>query len=178
VGLFGKDKITELHAVSECIGQVLKSTQKAWPEIKSRLDAPLIGATDLDDTWSPFEFSLALVSLQVQGLGNMMPAEQAHRVRSFIFGFFQNSQYSEQAVPIFTAYVQAWQQALGRSENPLDGLAALLHRRLRCKTTTTLGESEYISPLALMAISELLMEHGKLGWWKALLSEYRLVPDR
>jgi hypothetical protein len=175
MGLFGKKKITEQEAVANCLDGIFQNAQQKWPEIKARLADRLIGATDLDDDWSSLEFAMAIVALQAQGLENMMPPDQAQRVRHLILTFFEDCDFAEQAGPVLRAYDSAWGESLRRNEMPFSGAAALLHKQLSC--TTTIGDGKYVSPLAIAAISELFVQFGFLGWWKWLMTNYRLVPD-
>lgn len=175
MALFGKKKLSEIEAAGQFVIMVTKGVQQHWPEIASELKGVLQAEDSIsDDQYAGFEFALAVIAVQIQALPNLLPAEQASRVREYVMQCISSPELEEYPREAIQEYQNAWDQTLQRGEPPFYGIASVLFDKLDCRSTVEFGEARFKSPLLLMALSEKVVTFGG-PWWKTLTQEYELV---
>jgi len=89
--MFGKKSIKEAEAARRFIDEFLPSSLQAWPQICEKLEPTDSSFRDLGkDRAAAFEFALALLSIQMRALNNLLPADQAKRIEQHIFAVIRN----------------------------------------------------------------------------------------
>ena len=176
MGLFGKKKLSEMEAAGQFVLMVIKGVQQHWREIANELKGMFQAEDSISDgQYSGFEFALAVVATQIQALPNLLPSDQASRIREYVIQCISSpemGQYPRQAIQ---EYQNAWDQSLEQAEPPFYGIASVLFDKLECRSTVKLGYASFKDPLILMCLSEKIVTFGG-PWWKTVTQEYKLVP--
>jgi len=176
MGLFGKERVSEAEAAAVFVGSILLSVQKNWPQITSQFTPFLRRVPEhLNSEWSQYEFALASIALQIQALPNLLPPDQAERVRSFVFACLAAPELGSEPLEVIELYENAWKAAIAAAEPPC--LAPVLYERLQLRDYTapvTLGKAQFVSPLLLAAMEGAITYHGG-PWWKSYLAEHKLA---
>lgn len=128
-----------------------------------------------DQQYAGFEFMLAVIACQTQALPNLLPTDQAQRIRKHIMQCLSSPELGNYPSETIHEYQIAWDRSLQQGEPPYFGIAAILFDKLECKSTVKLGDASFKSPLLLMALSEKIVTFGG-PWWKTVTKKYRLVP--
>ncbi len=176
MGLFGKKKLQEIEAASQFVLMVTKDVQRHWSEIANELK-DMFQAEDsmADDQYAGFEFVLAVIACQIQALPNLLPADQASRIREHVMQCISSPELGEYPREAIHEYQNAWDQSLQQCEPPFNGIASVLFDKLEFQSTVELGGASFKSPLLLMALSEKIVTFGG-PWWKTVTQKYKLVP--
>lgn len=177
MGLFGKEKLSEIEVAGQFVVMVAKGAQQRWPEIANDLKDMFNTEDSIsgDVRYACFEFVLAVISLQIQALPNLLPADQAHRIRQYIIQCISSPELGDYPSETIEEYQNAWNQSLQQGEPPFYGIVSVLFDKLECQSTVELGDASLKSPLLLMALSEKIVTFGG-PWWKNITQKYRLVP--
>lgn len=171
--LVDERKITEAEAVGRCVEEIADAVEANSPEIRRAIESlPL--CPRLDDDRSLFEFTLAVLAIQLQGHENRMPAEQAERVRDLMHELCAGVGKGEAAATL-ALHDHAWRGALHNAEIPTLGLARTLYDRLGFPPVPGSGTFHHRDPQAVQALASLLVRYGELGWWKDFLLAWTLV---
>jgi hypothetical protein len=176
MGIFGKKRLTEIEAAGQFVLMVTKGVQQQWPQIVKELQG-IFQAEDAisDDQYASFEFVLAVIACQIQALPNLLPADQASRIREYVMQCISSPELREYPREALQEYQSAWDQSLQQGEPPFYGIASVLFDKLECRNTVELGGAKFKSPLLLMALSEKIVTFGG-PWWKTVTQGYNLVP--
>jgi hypothetical protein len=120
--------VTEQQAASDFVRCMLEESARAWPSTYEALKESLGDRFVVEDEkMASFYWSLAAISLGLQGLTNTLPAEQARRIENWIF-IDMNDQW---AIDEVKQYEAAYQKGLVERLDPLGGIIGrLLHRWL------------------------------------------------
>ena len=176
MGLHGEKKLSEFEAAVMFGLMITKGVKQHWPEIASELKGMLlIEDSFLDDQYASFEFGLAVIANQIQALPNLLPADQASRVREYVMQCISSPELGEYPREAIQEYQNAWDQALEQLEPPFSGIASVLYDKLGYRSAVELGKTRFKDPLFLMALSEKVLYFGG-PWWKTVTEEYTLVP--
>lgn len=175
MSLFGKKKLSEIEAAGQFVIMITKDVQQHWPEIARELKGILQAEDSIsDDQYAGFEYVLAVIAVQIQALPNLLPADQASRIREYIMQCISSPELEAYLREAIQEYQNAWNQTLQRGEPPFYGIESLLFDKLMCRCAVELGEARFKSPLLFMALSEKVVTFGG-PWWKTLVHEYKLV---
>jgi hypothetical protein len=169
-------KLPEVEAVGQFVMMVMKGVQHQWPEIAAELTKMLRLKDPIsDEHHAGLEFALAVIATQIQALPNLLPANQANRIREYIMKCISSPELASYPREAIQEYQDAWDKCLQRNESPIDGIASVLFDKLRCSSTVEMGNAKFKSPHLLMALSEKVVTFGG-RWWKNIAKEYELVP--
>jgi hypothetical protein len=129
----------------------------------------------LDDQFAPFEFALAVMVTQMQALPNLLPPEQAARLRSQIMECLCSDEtvgtYPKEAIE---EYQSAWDRSLQVAEPPHFGIASVLWDKLGGSEAVSIDEASFRNPITLTALGGAVIMFGG-AFWKEAISQYRFV---
>jgi hypothetical protein len=163
-----KEKVTEGEAVVQCLDEVAAAMRQSWPVILHKLWALPVQPAPLDTLGTESELVLAVMAVQIQGLENKMPADQALRISNLTLELCSRGPSGEPLGDLFVEYDRAWKRSLAHAEVPTLGIARLLYDRL--------GFPPPRNEQTVWALAEILVEHGCLKWWKDFLAVADLEP--
>src|SRR3989338_6226824 len=173
---FKKHKLTEREVAGQFVLVVMKGVRERWPEIAKQLKELFSEESSIFTNQSaPVEFSLAVVASQIQALPNLLPSDQANRIRDYILKCVSSSELEEYPREAIQEYQNAWDRSLKKAEPPFYGIASVLYDKLGCQSITKQGNEKFKSPLLLMALSEKVVTFGG-PWWKNAILENEIVP--
>jgi hypothetical protein len=175
MGIFGKKKLSEIQSAGQFVLMVTKGVQHNWPEIAKELNI-LLEAEDTisDDKFAGFEFTLAVIAIQLQALPNLLPSDQANRIREYVIQCISSPDLKSYPRETIQEYQSVWDKSLQQGEPPFYGISSLLLNKLECRSVVKLGGSSFNDPLLLDALSEKVITFGG-PWWKTVTQEYKLV---
>lgn len=173
--LFGKKKMSENEAAGQFVFMTIDSVQKQWPDIVNDLKNIIpFEESILEDHNAVFEFVLAVIATQLQALPNLLPTDQANRIRNIILQCISSPELGTYPYVAIQAYQNAWDQSLQQLENPGTAIASVLFDKLGIRSRPLLGVT-CKSPLILMALTEKV--YCCIGpFWKNLTQKYKLIP--
>ena len=177
MGLFGKKKLSEIQSAGQFVLMVTKNVQHNWPEIAKDLNSILMlhaENTISDDHLAGFEFALAVIATQLQALPNLLPSDQANRIRDHVMQCISSPDLGSYPREVIQEYQNAWDQSIQEGEPPFYGIASVLFDKLECRSVVKLGGSSFNDPLLLDALSEKVVTFGG-PWWKTVTQKYKLV---
>ena len=128
-----------------------------------------------DDQYASYEFLLAVIASQIQALPNLLPLDQASRIREYVMQCISSPDVGSYPCDTIEEYQRAWDQSLQQGEPPFYGIASVLFDKLDCRSIMEIGKARFKSPLILMVLSEKIVTFGG-PWWKTVTQEYTLVP--
>jgi hypothetical protein len=139
MGLFGKKKLSEIEVAGQFVLVVTKGVQRHWPEIVNELKS-ILQAEDFisDDRYASFEFALAVIASQIQALPNLLPSDQARRIREYVMQCLSSPELGSYPREAIQEYQNAWNQSLQQGEPPFYGIASVLFEKLECRSTMEL----------------------------------------
>ena len=174
--LFGKKKVSETTIAGQFVFYVCHGVEESWPKIAEELRELFRGdASVLDDQDAPFEFALAVVSIQMQALPNLLSADQAARIRSHIVSCLcSDDKLGTYPAEAIDEYQAAWDRSLQVPEPGFDGIASVLFDKLGCLDKVSIGKASFKSPTMLMALGSAVVTLGG-PFWKEAVSQYRIV---
>lgn len=176
MGLFGKEKLSEVEAAGMFVISILRPIQQEWPGVAAELTRMLQLAQPLPtDQYAAFEFALAVIALEIQAIPNLLPPSQASRIREYVLRGLSSPDLGSYPLGALHEYQNAWNQSLQEAELPCYGIASVLFDKLSCQSTVKLGDAKFKDPLLLMALSEKFVIFGG-AWWKKAIQRYKLVP--
>lgn len=175
--LFGKPKLSEAETAAQVVMSLFRMLPESWPSIADGL-RPMLGddASVLDDNVAAYEFALAALTSQLQTLPNLLPADQARRIRGHVLECLATEELGTYPQKTIAEYQQAWDASLRAKEPPHNGIASVLFDRLGCSGSLALGESKIKHPLVLMSLGAAVLQYGSIPAWKTLASKFNLVP--
>jgi hypothetical protein len=170
MGLFGKEKLSEVEAAGQFVISMVKPIQKEWSGIAAELTQMLQLKQPIStDRYAAFEFALAVIALEIQALPNLLPATQAGRIREHVLGCISSPDLGSYPREAIHEYQNAW------NKSTQEGVASVLFDKLGCQSIVELGQARFKDPLLLIALSERVLTFGG-GWWKNAIQRYTLVP--
>jgi len=174
--LFGKEKLREIEAAGQFVLMVTKGVQQHWSTFANELKGMFQAENSVsDDQYDSFEFVLAVIACQIQALPNLLPADQASRIRENVMQCISSPDLGECPREAVQEYQNAWDQSLQQSEPPFFGIASVLFDKLGCQSDLEIGGASFKDPLILMALGEKIITFGG-PWWKTVTQKYKLVP--
>ena len=175
MGLFGKPTISEKDAAGRFVLSILRGVRETWPQITGQFSPFLDSdAEQLQSPWAQFEFGVASIAIQIQALQNLLPTDQARRVRGYIVACLSAPDLGSVPVESLAAYERAWLDAPEQGEMPFNAVASVLYDHLGLDCSVTVGGARLKDPLLIMAMGGAVTTFGG-PWWKSLISKYRLV---
>lgn len=170
-----KPEVRESEALILCVQEVWLSIGLRWSGIRRELEACPLPPGALEGAQAPYELMLGAMGLQIQSLEELLPAEQANRVRSLLLTHFASEQ-GRGAVSLVESHEAAWRDALARRQAASLGPALLIARRLGYATPSE-RHPDFATDPVLQGLSQALDRYGDPDWWRRLLMTARLVPD-
>lgn len=175
---FSKGTISEVSAAGTFVSDIMSRVRSEWTTIIGELE-PILEDTDrrtLNDNWATYEFALAALTMEAQAMQNLLPPDQARRVREHILRALDAPDLDGAGVEAFRSYEAAWRQGVERNELPFDPVVSLLFDRIGLKGAVTLSGARFKDPLLLTALAGALTMPGR-AWWKSTLAQYRIVKE-
>ncbi len=174
MGICKKKQLSEVEAAGQFVLTICRDVQQQWPQIVEDLKWVSVHALPKDQ-FAAYEFTLAVIAVQIQALPNLFPIQQATRLREYILRCISLSELGSYSRDIMQEYQNVWDESLQRLEIPLHGIAATLFDRLGCQRYMEFQGMTFKSPIFLMALSEKLT----MPWpfcWKEVAEDYVLIP--
>lgn len=176
MALFGKDKIPESEAAKGFVSHIAIHFQQHWPETANELIKVFPSENSIfDNENTPTEFFLAIIAVQIQALSNLLPNDQAMRIREYIMQGISYPALGKYPRKAIQEYQTAWDHALQKNEDPSIAVAAVLFDKIGCKSTHQSGKASFKSPILLTLLSSAIVSFGG-PWWKAVTQKFKLVP--
>jgi hypothetical protein len=176
MGFLGKKKIKEIEAAGQFVMAIMRGVQEYWPSVAQELNQLFQSDEAIsEDQHAGFEFSLAVISSQIQALPNLLNKQQADRIREYILQCISSPELGSYPRDAIEDYQTAWDASLKEGEPPFYGISAVLFDKLGCEDSVEIGGNRFKDPLLLMALSEKVVTFGG-PWWKNMLQEYEIVP--
>ena len=176
MGLFGNKKLSEVEAAGQFVLMVSRNAQQHWPSFAKELNTVLNEGARIPDTQqAAFEFVLAVIATQIQALPNLLPSDQASRVREHVMRCISSPDLGSYPRETIQEYQNVLDQSLKQNALPFDSVASALFDKLGLQAGTKVGNFKFKSPLLLMALSEKVVAFGG-PWWKTVAQQYKLVP--
>jgi len=176
MGLFCKEKLSEVEAAGQFVISIVKPIQQEWSKVAVELTRMLeLQEPVSTDQSAAFEFALAVIALQIQALPNLLSPAQAGRIREYVMQCISSADLGSYPREAIDAYQSAWNQCLQQGERPFDGIASVLFDKLGCQSSVEVGKAKFKDPLLIMALSEKVITFGG-AWWKNAIQRYKLVP--
>lgn len=178
-------KISERTAVASTVPAYFSLIEKHWPALKKKLLEQLGAAGEGRlvfhvPSMAPIDLVLALIALDLQALPNIFPSDQAKRIHDHVLTFMETQTkegtYAREEVEL---YEEEWKKSLADSTflRPWDAIAVrLLQRWLYGKEVIEVLDQKFVSPLLIMAVSEMLLKLS--GAWEMLTQHCTVVLDR
>ena len=173
--LFGKKKLSEIEVAGQFVLMVFKGVQQQWPKIANDLKSMFQEENFLtDNQYDSYEFALAVIATQIQALPNLLPSEQANRIREYIMQGISSPDLEGYPREAIQEYQNAWDQSIQQVEPPYS-ISSILFDKLECQSTIEVGGEKFKNPVLLMALFEKIVTFGG-PWWKNIIKEYELFP--
>ena len=170
-----KPEVREGEALILCVQEVWLSIGLRWSGIRRELEALPLPPGALAGAQAPYELMLAAMGLQIHSLEDLLPVDQAGRVRDLLLAHLASEQ-GRGAVSLIESYEAAWRDALARRQAASLGPALLIARRLGYATPSE-RHPDFATDPVLQGLSQVLEHYGDPDWWRRLLMTARLVPD-
>ncbi len=170
-----RQKLAEGAAAAQFSMSVLEQAKKHWPQISHeltellRLEEPLAS-----DDWAGYDFALAAMAVGMQALPNLLPTDQAARIREYVLQSISAPELGTYPRDTVQEYQRAWDELLSNNEPPHYGVASVLYDKLKCDSVVDIKPEKLKDPLLLMALAEKVIECDA-GWWKRAVECYDLV---
>ena len=82
---FVRENISELQAAGQFVVSIVNSIQHDWSSVAAELTQMLHLKQPIStDPYAAFEFSLAVLGVEIQALPNLLSTEQAIRIREYV----------------------------------------------------------------------------------------------
>lgn len=167
-----KKKLSEVEAAGKFVLTITKNVQKQWSIICNELlhDEIIHNNQQVD-----FDFTLAIIATQIQALPNLLPEDQAIRIRKYVIQCLSAPELGSYPRDTILRYEFAWDKSLIEGEPPIYGIASVLFDKLGCQSVVEIGNGRFKSPLLIMALSEKIVKLGG-SWWKNAIQHYQIEP--
>jgi len=178
MGLSGKKELSEIEAAGQFVLWVCESVKQQWPKISNEINTMFkeIGIEDAlsEENLDAFEFILAVTAIQVQALPNLLPSDQALRIREIIIQCISSPDLGSYPRETIEEYQSAWDQSPQQGNRPWDGIASVLYDKLDFRSNVKLGSTNIKNPFVLMALGEKVLKFGG-PYWKTVTEKCELV---
>ncbi len=169
-----KPRVSELNIAGQFVRHFFQSVQSSWPDIRKDLSGVLgEDAATLDGEIAPFEFVIAAIAVQIQALANLLPPDQAARIRDHVIRCLCSDELGTYPSDAIDEYQAAWDESLRMPEPPYHGIASVLYEKLGCSGTTSVGGTVFKSPITIMALGAEIIYFGG-PFWKTAVSKYTI----
>lgn len=168
MGQFGENKMTESEAARAFVAGLMKSVQQHWPDISSALKA-VSDLASLDDPGASFEFFIAVMATQLQGLQNFLKADQANRIEQHLIRCISAPGLDSYPEDTIQEYQRAWERAATNGRDPIDGITSLLCDKLGYRSED--GHDNATIPMVVLTRYIVIF-----CYFKDMIQEYKLVP--
>jgi hypothetical protein len=149
MGLFGKKKLSEIEAAGQFVLIVTRGAKQRWPEIANELKDMFQAEDSIsDDQYASFEFVLAVIATQIQAIPNLLPSDQARRIREYVMQCISSPDLGAYPRETIQEYQNAWDESLQQSQPPFYAIASLLFDKLDCRSTVELGNPSFKDPFS------------------------------
>lgn len=173
--LFGKKKLSEIEVAGQFVLMVFKGVQQQWPKIANDLKSMFQEENSLtDNQYDSYEFALAVIATQIQALSNLLPSEQANRIREYIMQGISAPDLGEYPRETIQEYQNAWDQSIREGEPPYS-ISSILFYKLECQSAVEVRGEKFQNPILLAALFEKIVTFCG-PWWKNIIKEYELIP--
>jgi len=171
MAFWGKDKLKESDAAKGFVSYIAEHFQNDWKETANKLKT-IFPSGDLifNDGRTPTEFFFAVVAVQTQALHNLLPTDQANRIREYIIEGISHPELGEYPRQVIQEYQIAWNRSLQRHENPSIAIADVLWGKIAGDSTDSIN-----GPLHLTILSSTIVNFCGF-WWKACTNKFKIVP--
>ncbi|MDP1788615.1 hypothetical protein [Nitrosomonas sp.] len=167
MGLFGKNKMTESEVARAFVVGLMESVQQHWPDISRDLKA-VSDLASLDDPEASFEFFIAVMATQLQGLQNFLKADQANRIEQHLIRCISAPGLDSYPKDTIQEYRRAWDRTASNGRDPIDGITSLL-----CDKLGYGSEGGHDNTTILMIV--LTQYIVTFCYFKNMIQEYKLV---
>jgi hypothetical protein len=175
-GICQQEKLSDVQAAGQFVVSIVKTIQHEWSNIATEITRMLLLKEPISTgPYAAFEFALAVLAVEVQALPNLLSAEQAVRIREYVFRCISSTDLGSYPRDAISEYQSAWDRCIQQGELPFDGMASILYDKLECQRVVEFAHAKLKDPLPLMALSERMIKLGG-GWWKNAVQRYTLVP--
>ena len=117
MGLFGKEKLSEVEVAGQFVISIMKPIQQEWPKVAAELTRMLQLKQPIStDQYAAFEFAIAVIALQIQALPNLLPPAQAGRIREHVMQCISSPDLGSYPREAIDAYQSAWNQCLQQGD--------------------------------------------------------------
>ena len=168
---FGKKKLKEVDVAKHFSELVMQRVKISWPldsvKIQTMVDNEYIISSDSN---ACVYFGIAVLTAHMQAMNNILPKEQATRMRGYIL-----SNYPWNYREVVQLYEKKWDECLNLDELPFIGIASVLYEKVvSCAALTNdSGSPKNLFLLQILA-DTIIFCCGP--WWKKLVEEFDIVP--
>lgn len=160
---------TEADAAIEFSFAIIQQVPPEWPGLCNALvQYDPVFATLGENVHASFAFALAVFSVQMRALPNVLKADQAQRIRSIVV------QCLDDPERVLGMYDAEWDKAVSHAQSPFNAIAAVLYARLGLSSRVTVEGKQFLCPVLLLALSQVLVKFGG-AWWKQYVAEHEIV---
>lgn len=175
MGFFGKTKKSELEAATAFVLTFFEHGQAHWPSIRADLQIldPQFAILAKDKV-AAYELTLAAIASHLHAVENLLPADQASRVRAHVLECLSRASTSNYPREAIAEYDAAWDNSLSQVEPPFIGVASVLYDKLRLSSSVSVGTAVFKNPYVTMALGGAVVQFAG-PWWKNYVETYRIV---
>jgi hypothetical protein len=160
---------TEADAATEFTMAIIQQVPPEWPSLcKALVQYDPVFATLGENIHASYAFALAVFSVQMRALPNVLKADQAQRIRSIVVQCLHDPER------VLGMYDTEWDKAVSQAQSPLNAIAAVLYARLGLSRRITMEGREYLCPTLLLVLSGVVVKFGG-AWWKQYVAEHEIV---
>jgi hypothetical protein len=170
----GKKQLSEPEVANEFVLMIWRDIQQKWPQIIEDLRWLSVDVSPKDQS-AVYEFTLAVVAVQIQALPNLFPIAQAARLREYILQCISPSGSGSYPRDTIQGYQSAWDESLQRLEIPLYGIASVLFDKREWKKDMEFQGTIFKDPLVLDMLAIELFQLRPF-WWKKVAEDYTIIP--
>jgi hypothetical protein len=173
-----KGNYSEVKAAGEFVTWVCQNVKQRWPRIADELNATFkeFGVEDRISNPKDYEleFLLAIIAIGIQPLPNLLPSDQAIRIRKQIIQCISSPELGSYPNKTIEEYQNAWDQSAQQGNRPWDGISSVLYHKLEFKSTVQMESTKVINPSVILALTEKVFPFcGK--WWKNFTQQNSIV---
>ena len=105
---------------------------------------------------------MALIAVQMQALPNLLPSQQAVRLKTYILEgiSFESEYWTTLYRELIKEYDSTWQVALSKQQPPHESIGSLLYDQFNCEQKITFEGKKFKSPLTVSALGMMTIVGG------------------
>jgi hypothetical protein len=176
----GRPKITEAKVSSDYVTTILATVHHDWAfHVRNmQLVFEIAGSKKIlnFDSFAPYEFTLAVITMQMQELKEHFLRSAAKRIRNQIIQCLQTEEVGSYPIAAIEDYEQEWINALSSNQNPVFALAGVFAEHLQLNVVIEKKGVKYHDPIFLMALASEIVRIGSQPFWKEVTAQYKIVP--